>query len=125
MKYKMNLSKEAEELLRGINTNFGITPNILCRYAVILSLKDNSNLKFDFDSKGMEFQRYTLTGDYDVLLRELIKNREKRYLSDDDYFGVYLKAHIERGIRKLVSELNLSGSFDKFVYERLARGGTI
>lgn len=121
----MNLSKEAEELLRGINTNFGITPNILCRYAAILSLKDSSDLRFDYDSKGIEFQRYTLTGDYDVLFRELIKNKEKKYISDDDYFGVYLKAHIERGIRKLVSEINLTGSFDKFVYERLARGGTI
>ena len=125
MKYKMNLSKEAEELLRGINTNFGITPNILCRYAVILSLKDSSDLKLDYDSKGIEFQRYTLTGDYDVLFRELIKNKENKYISDDDYFGVYLKAHIERGIRKLASEINLTGSFDKFVYERLARGGTI
>lgn len=125
MKYKMNLSKEAEEILRGINTNLGITPNIYCRYAVILSLKDPSKLKFDYDSKGIEFQRFTLTGEFDTLFREIIKNIERRYMTDDEYFGQYLKAHIERGIRKLHQEVTLSGNFDKFVYEMVARGGTI
>lgn len=124
MKYKMNLSKQAEDLIKGFNTNLGITPNIICRYAVILSLKDSSKLVFDYDSKGLEFQRYTLTGEFDTLFRELIKSKEGRYLTDDEYFGKYLKSHIERGIRLLDSELKLIGSFDKFVYEILARGGT-
>jgi DNA sulfur modification protein DndE len=125
MKYKLNLSKEVEEIIKSINTNLGITPNIFCRYAVILSLKDPAELKFDFDSKGIEFQRYTLTGEFDTLFRELIKNREGRYITDDEYFGQYLKAHIERGSRLLNQEVILSGSFEKFVYEMIARGGTV
>ncbi|MBR0576971.1 DNA sulfur modification protein DndE [Proteiniclasticum sp. BAD-10] len=125
MKYKMNLSKDAEVLLRGISNNFGLTPNIICRYALIFSLKDDGPLDFEMDNKGIEFQRYTLTGEYDVLFRELIKSRENRQINDDDYFSLYLKAHIEKGLRILENEIKLVGSFDKLLYEMVARGGTI
>lgn len=125
MKYKLNLSKDAEQTLKSINTNFGLTPNILCRYAVVFSLKDTTPLKFDYDSKGIEFQRYTLTGEFDLLFRELIKNKEKTFIDDDEYFGTYLKAHIERGLSLLANEIELAGSFEKLIYERVARGGTI
>lgn len=125
MKYKMNLSKDAEIILKGITNNFGLTPNIICRYAIVFSLKDDKPLTFDYDSKGVEFQRYTLTGDFDILIRELIKSKESKYLNDDDYFGSYLKAHIENGLRIMENEVELVGSFDKLVYEMVARGGTI
>jgi len=125
MKYKLNTSKEAEQILRNIRSSFSLTPNIYCRYAIILSLENKEDLHFDYDSKGMEFQRFTLTGEYDVLFRELIKQKEGKYINDDDYYTRYLKAHLERGIRLLSYEIELNGSFDKFIFDRLMNGGTI
>lgn len=125
MKYKLNLSKEAEKNLRSINNNFSLTPNIICRYAVLFSLKNDDPLKLGSDNKGVEFQRYTLTGEYDLLFRELIKSKEKVFISDDEYFGTYLKSHIERGLVLLQDEILLAGSFESLIYELIARGGTI
>lgn len=125
MKYKLNLSKDGEQLLKKIGNQLGLTPNIICRYAVILSLKDDSELNFDFDSKGIEFQRYTLTGEFDLLFRELIKSKEQRNLSDDEYFGSYLKAHIERGLCLLTANVQLHRSFENMVFELINSGGTI
>lgn len=122
MKIKLNLSSKAEDILKGINSGLGITPNVLCRYAIILAIKDDSPTEFNFDSKGLEFQRYTLTGEYDLLFRELIKSKEKKYISDDDYFTQYLKAYIEKGLKLLQSEIALAGSFEKFVFEYFSRG---
>lgn len=125
MKYKMNTSKEAERILKNIRSSFGMTPNIYCRYGIMLSLKSNEQLNMEYDSKGIEFQRFTLTGEYDLLFRELIKQKEEKYISDEDYYTKYLKAHLERGLRLLENEIQLNGSFDNFLLEQIKNGGTL
>lgn len=127
MKTKLYTSTECREILNVLHLKTKITPNILCRYGVALSLKINDPLKFDYDSKGQEFNRNTLTGDLDLLFRELIKQHENKYIDDDEYFEKYLKAHLERGVRLLNSEIEVNTSFDGFVTEffNTERGGTI
>lgn len=125
MKYKLNTSKDAEQILKNIKSSFGLTPNIYCRYGIMLSLNSTDELKMDYDSKGLEFQRFTLVGEYDLLFRELIKQKEGKYISDDDYFTKYLKAHLERGLRLLEKEMQLNGSFDNFLFEQIKNGGTL
>lgn len=125
MKTRLRTSKQAEEILRRLKNQFGLTPNILCRYAVSLSLQSDRPLNFDMDSNGIEFQRSTLTGDEDLLIRELIKSYHNTFITDDDYMSKYLKAHIERGLIELETSVKLCGSFDNFIDELIRSGGTI
>lgn len=117
MKTRLTTSAELQIILTELNRRTNITPNILCRYGISLSLNDNSELELDYDSKGQEFHRPVLTGDNDILFRELIRQKENRYISDDEYFTTYLKAHIERGVRLLNNEIQLCGSWENFIVE--------
>lgn len=125
MKTRLKTSKKSEIILRSIKSKYGITPNILCRYAVGLSLKSNRELDLNLDNNGLEFQRSTLTGDDDLLIKELIKNYHNKFITDDEYMNSYLKAHIERGLIELESNIKLCGSFDNFIAQLISNGGTI
>ena len=127
MKTRLYTSLEAKNILSELETKTRLTPNIICRYGIILSIKNNTVLNFSYDSNGQEFHRPVLTGDLDVIFKELIKHKEGQYIADDDYFSVYLKAHLEQGVRLLKNEIDLCGSFDSFINEYFnpIRGGTI
>lgn len=125
MKTRLKTSKQGDIILRNIKSKYGLTPNILCRYAIGLSLKSERQLDYELDSNGFEFQRPTLTGDEDLLIKELIKNYHGKYITDDEYMTKYLKAHIERGLLELESSIKLCGSFENFIEELIRTGGTI
>lgn len=127
MKTRLFTSLEAKILLGELEAKTNLTPNILCRYGIAISLKDDSPLDFKHDSGGQEFHRSILTGDYDTIFRELIKQKESKMINDDDYFTKYLKAHLERGVRLLHKEIQLCGSFTNFINEfyNPDRGGAI
>ena len=77
----------------------GLTPNILCRIAFCLSLKELGITETSKDSQGQEFNRYTLTGEWDSFYIALLKLR----MINDDYNAEYellksFKEHIERGV---------------------------
>ena len=127
MKTRVYTSEEAKSILSELELKTKLTPNIICRYGIILSIKSKDKLKFNFDSNGQEFHRPILTGEYDIVFRELIKQQENKYIDDDDYFSKYLKAHLENGVRLLRNEIEICGSFDAFINEYFnpERGGTI
>jgi len=80
--------------------------NILCRLAVAKSLTIDKPVE-DYspsDSKGLEFNRPTLTGDQDLLFKSLIIEHEKKPIDDDSFFSKYFRNHIERGINILYNE---------------------
>ena len=64
-----------------------------------LSIKGEPLTDSDFltDSTGRELNRPTATGEFDVIYKCLIELREKRHLTDDEYFPKYVKAHLDRG----------------------------
>lgn len=125
MKDRLKTSKNAEEILSSIKTKYHLTPNIICRFALGLSLQSKDELNTDYDNAGKEFLRRTLTGDDDLLIKELIKNYHKKYITDDEYMSIYLKSHIERGLIMLHRNIQLHGSFDNYIDEQLRSGGTL
>lgn len=127
MKTRLYTSLEAKNILTDLESRTKLTPNIICRYGIILSIKSGMTLKFNYDNNGQEFHRPILTGEYDIVFRELIKSIEQEYINDDDYFSKYLKAHLENGVRLLKNEIDLCGSFDSFLHEYFnpERGRTI
>jgi DNA sulfur modification protein DndE len=56
------------------------------------------------DEDGFEFNRYTLTGEYDSTFKALIVQDVGRKLTDKEYFQEYLRNYIEHGVDVLNEE---------------------
>ena len=94
------------------STNYA--PFILSKLAISMSLKSNTPLDdddFKTDNLGLELNRQTITGEWDQLYKGLMEKFENKYISDDDYFQKYLKAHLDRGAKLLYSEFRYGGDF--------------
>ena len=108
---KIFLSADNTQKVRTMKGRTGITPNILCRFALALSLRDPGVPDpASFANDGMEFNRYTLLGPHEVLMLALVR---QRCLNDGldpyDELAEQLRAHINRGIGILYPRLkNLS-----------------
>lgn len=119
MIFKLKTSKETMIIFEQINTSVHLQPFALCKIAIALSLKQPfSSLEFNGDNDGLELNRQTITGEYDELFKSLIIQNANKAISDDDYFPRYLKAHIDRGAKILLSEFKYSNdNFYKHLVE--------
>jgi DNA sulfur modification protein DndE len=76
-----------------------ITPNLLARFAICLSLKDPSVPNPDeFDEKGSEFSPPVLFGDY-----------------EDVFLNQMLRAHLNRGTIALFARVRELSDFNEMV----------
>jgi len=120
MNFTLKTSKYAKEVLTQLNASTGITPNILIRYAVALSLRndDSSNpiepITKDF-ADGLSLNRSTVTGEHDYVFRAMITQAAGRELTDEEFFPSYFNAHLERGIRTLAAEYKSAGNYEKLI----------
>lgn len=102
---KLKISADASSRLRSLRQRTGLTPNLLCRMAIMLSLEEGpvggSTIT---DEGGQEFNAYTLTGDYHGLIAAMLRfveeGDEGGQLSEEEQI-VRLRAHIHRGIATL------------------------
>jgi DNA sulfur modification protein DndE len=122
MKTRLIISESGERVLNSIASRFDIRPNIVCRYALLLSLRNPEEPITINDNTGREFNRITLTGEDDILFRELIKSHHKNFISDDDYMTKYLKSHIERGLITLSNNISQAKSFDNYLMQLIMNG---
>jgi DNA sulfur modification protein DndE len=104
---RVPFSQEADSILRMMKARTGITPNVLCRLGLCLSL-DEPGRPRPVDRKlptVREINRYTLLGEYDFVLVALLRARVQesgiKMLSLDDDF----LAHIQRGIELLAGRV--------------------
>lgn len=102
---KLKISADASSRLRAIRQRTGLTPNLLCRVAIMLSLEEGPvGIPQTLDEDGQEFNAYTLTGDYNglivAMLRFVEEDSEGRRLEDDELL-LRLRAHIQRGVATL------------------------
>lgn len=106
MTKKLKLSSEKSDQLNYLSNRLDIRRNIVCRMAIGRSLAMKKSIK-DFkteDNSGFEFNRYTLTGEYDDIFKALVLQHEKKRIGDEQYFSRCLRNHIERGIGLLHEE---------------------
>lgn len=131
MNYKLKTSAKCQKTLEELKAKTGINPNILCRYAISLSVLEDTPVDIYKvkDSTGQEFNRQVLTGRYDSVIKAIIIQKEYehlgRALTDEEYFPTYIKAHFERGVELLKSSYDLTGNKDKFLINlaRTQNGG--
>jgi DNA sulfur modification protein DndE len=100
---KVRLCSEASERLKHLKARTGLTPNILCRLGFCLSLGEVSLPDPEvFPEDGSEFNRYTLTGEWDALFVALLKQRcaNGGPASPNGLEGQF-RAHLNRGVLML------------------------
>jgi len=104
---RIRVSAEATNKLKVLKARTGLTPNILCRLALTISLGEpglpNTS---SYDEQGQEFNRYTLTGEWDQLFIALLK---ERLVQDDLDIALDLlpqfKGHLNRGVSLLYGRI--------------------
>jgi len=106
---KLRISTDASGKLRSLRQRIGITPNLLCRYALLMSLEDGpiGNTPVP-DDDGQEFNAYTLTGDQTQFFLATISYVEdpsgRKKLTEERILEL-LRSHIHRGVGALAVRL--------------------
>ena len=104
---KLFLSADNTQKVRTLKGRTGLTPNVLCRFAFALSLRDPGIADpSEFPNDGMEFNRYTLLGAQEVIVLALLRQRcLQDGLDPDSEWPEQLRAHINRGVGILYPRL--------------------
>lgn len=104
---RIKISNDATIRLRTLKGRTGLTPNLLCRIALCYSLNSQKITHLvDPDENGQEFNRYTLTGEYDPYVVALIKERcVQDGVDPEKNFIKYFKAHLNNGILAIYSRI--------------------
>lgn len=102
---RMRISKSAADTLKLIKGRTGVTPNLVCRIALILSLEDGprGGTK-QCDQEGNEFNAPTLFGEHGVLFECLL--RDVHGLLDPKECAAVVSSHIEAGLDRLRKSKN-------------------
>jgi DNA sulfur modification protein DndE len=97
---KLYVSQQVTDRLKVLQSRTGLTPNILCRIGFSLSLKEgHAPNPEDYDQNGKEFNRFTLTGEYDSLFVALLKQRLPTWtLNPTNNLEELFRANINRGV---------------------------
>ncbi|MEW9502597.1 DndE family protein [Jeotgalibacillus marinus] len=116
MNFRLKTDSNTATTLKSLQSSTSMTPNILARLSIALSLKVPTipELKSS-DPDGLEFNRNTLTGDQDYFYKALIRQHSKRHVEEEEYFPGLYNAHLSRGCILLEQEYQHSGNYDKFI----------
>src|SRR5262249_31670116 len=103
---KLKISSDATSKLRALRQRTGLTPNLLCRLAIMASLEEGPLGSLPVpDEEGSEFNAYTLTGEYGALFAGLLRwveeNQSTEQEIDNDNLLTRLRGHIHRGVGTL------------------------
>jgi DNA sulfur modification protein DndE len=120
MNFRLKTSKITGEKLKQLQSTTNLTPNILVRIAIGLSLRQEGvpNVELS-DNNGLEFNRNTLTGEYDYIFKALITQHSQKELTEAEYFPDLFNAHLERGVRLLSNEYQHAGNSEKLMINLL------
>lgn len=126
MIFKLKTSKKTAEIFEEIGRSTYLKPYTLVKHAIAWSLREDSSIEnFRSDSDGLELNRQTITGEYDTYFKVLVEQVAGRYLSEEEYFPKFLKAHIDRGALILQSRYKHAGNLDRYILESMGVGDTV
>lgn len=112
MAFKLKTSKKTSEIIDRLEVSTNMPCFTLVKLAMALSLRSNKPLQdddFQTNTLGRELNRQTITGDADTTYKCLMELYVQKHLTDDEFFPVHVKAHIDRGIVLLDQEARYSG----------------
>ncbi|MGF9693782.1 DNA sulfur modification protein DndE [Rhizobium sp. 0TCS1.26] len=103
---KLRISGDATSKLRSLRQRTGLTPNLLCRIALTMSLEEGPiGGALIPDEDGSEFNAYTLTGEYEAMFSAMLRFVEEgpnptQSLANEELLA-RMRAHIHRGVGTL------------------------
>lgn len=118
MGFRLKTSKKTKEIFEEIGASTNLKPFALSKIAISLSLKDSDSIDLynETDTNGLELQRSTVTGEFDNVFKSLIEVNLNKHLTDDEYYPLYTKKHIDKGAEILQSLYKYSGgNLEKFL----------
>jgi len=97
---RFRISKSATDVLKTLKDRTGITPNILCRLALVLSLEEGASRGDKTpDLEGSEFNSPTLLGEhaqiYDCYIRQVHGTLDARQ------YNLVVASHVDNGLQLL------------------------
>lgn len=123
MIFRLKTSGETERILKDLESRTNLRPYTLVKHAIAWSLKTNQPVgEFTSDSNGLDLNKQTITGDYDIYFKTLIEQVEGKHLTDKEYFPYYVKAHIDRGAPLFRDAYRAAGNLDKYVKQSIGIG---
>ena len=116
---RIKLSTRSQQLLGGMKKKTGLTPNILARFALCMSLKEKSIPNPDeFNQMGSELSPTVLFGEHEQLYHTLVVNRlDNDKLDSEEFLNSMTRAHINRGVIALHPRINDLSDFYELVKE--------
>jgi DNA sulfur modification protein DndE len=105
---RIYVGEEVDWRLRNLKARTGLTPNLLCRLGFCLSLAEPGipDPQLYADGQAREFNRYTLTGQWDLFFFSLLRERlAQDELDPEAHLEAQFKAHLSRGVLLLYQRL--------------------
>ena len=96
--HRIRVSQSSKGSLRYLKSKTGLTPNILSRFAFVLSIRNLKRVgKSVADLDGQEFNAPTLFGEHQRLY-ELLLAKYVQATGDDRDVNLIIASHIENGL---------------------------
>lgn len=121
---RITVGKETDQRLRNLKARTGLTPNLLCRLGFCLSLAEPGipDAQLFTDGNAREFNRYTLTGQWDSFFFALLRERlHQDALDVEADLEFQFKAHLNRGVALLSQRLKSVADLASIVAEAQQR----
>ncbi|MGL4991756.1 MAG: DndE family protein [Sarcina sp.] len=117
MGFRLKTSKKTKEIIEELAGSTNLKPFALCKIAIALSLNSNDPIEnFTSDINGLEFQRTTVTGEFDAIYKCMMEAYADKHLTDDEYYPTHTKKHIDRGFELFLAKYKYSGgNLEKFL----------
>lgn len=117
MGFRLKTSQQTKEIFEELGSKMNLKPFALCKLAISMSLTNDEpidNYKIT-DNNGLELNRQTITAEYDSLFKALLEQHANKSLTDDEYFPIHTKLHIDRGAIMLKNRYNYSSNLEHFI----------
>lgn len=98
---RIYVGEDVDFRLRTLKARTGLTPNLLCRLGFCVSLAEPGipDVQLYASSQAREFNRYTLTGQWDLFFFSLLRERlVQDGLDPNENLEAQFKAHLSRGV---------------------------
>lgn len=118
MGFRLKTSKKTKDIFEEIGSSSNLKPFALSKIAIALSLNDSDSIDLydETDTNGLELQRSTVTGEFDNVYKSLMEVNLNKHLTDDEYYPLYTKKHIDKGAEILQNLYKYSGgNLEKFL----------
>ena len=114
---KIHVSADIDRKLQTLKGRTALLPNVLCRLGLVLSLREPGIPDSSFSiTDGKEFNRYTLMGEYDLLIVSLVTERcVQDKLNPEENLAVQIRAHINRGVYLLYNRVKTISDLADFI----------